>query len=437
MSQASGFLQRQLQRERLAFLLAVLVFILAVGYQARANGATPFFELPKAGLSADELAVLYLDGDQQSEAIARYYSAQRGIPSNQVIPIAFDPAQTVVSAGEFAVQKAILDSRLSDKVQALALAWAQPYRVDCMSISAAFATGYDTAYCATGCKKTRSVAYYHSGSTAPFTDFNIRPTMMLAANSLAEGFRLIDRGVSADNSLPNGSAYLLKTSDKNRSVRHVFFAEVERAFDHRLDIQLLNRNAIKGQQDILFYFTGAKSVPYLDSLTFLPGAMADHLTSKGGQLTDSPQMSALRWLEAGATGSYGSAIEPCNFVQKFPNPAVAMWHYLSGATLIEAYWKSVQMPGQGNFIGEPLAAPFNGYRLKKTGSGIRVYSPVLRRGFYRISSEDGFSALDLPDFGNTGFSKRVRYQQTQRVSQARPYIEIKPPFRTRYIIERL
>jgi hypothetical protein len=35
-----------------------------------------------------------------------------------------------------------------------------------------------------------------------------------------------------------------------------------------------------------------------------------------------------------------------------------MGHYLAGDTLIEAYWKSVAMPAQGLFIGEPLAAPF-------------------------------------------------------------------------------
>jgi hypothetical protein len=26
--------------------------------------------------------------------------------------------------------------------------------------------------------------------------------------------------------------------------------------------------------------------------------------------------------------------------------------------VLEAYWKSVAMPGQGVFVGEPLAAPF-------------------------------------------------------------------------------
>ena len=55
---------------------------------------------------------------------------------------------------------------------------------------------------------------------------------------------------------------------------------------------------------------------------------------------------------------YGTVVEPCNLPQKFPYPPVAIGRYLQGETLIEAYWKSVLMPGQGIFIGEPLAAPF-------------------------------------------------------------------------------
>ncbi len=69
-------------------------------------------------------------------------------------------------------------------------------------------------------------------------------------------------------------------------------------------------------------------------------------------------MSIIEWIKAGATGSYGAVIEPCNFVQKFPNPTVMMYFYLRGNSLIEAYWKSVAWPGQGIFIGEPLAKPF-------------------------------------------------------------------------------
>jgi uncharacterized protein (TIGR03790 family) len=76
-------------------------------------------------------------------------------------------------------------------------------------------------------------------------------------------------------------------------------------------------------------------------------------------LTESRQMSSLRWLEAGATGSYGTVAEPCNFVEKFPRPNLVIDNYLNGETLLESYWKSVEWPGQGIFIGEPLATPFS------------------------------------------------------------------------------
>jgi hypothetical protein len=33
--------------------------------------------------------------------------------------------------------------------------------------------------------------------------------------------------------------------------------------------------------------------------------------------------------------------------------------HLNGETLLEAYWESVEWPGQGVFIGEPLGAPFS------------------------------------------------------------------------------
>ena len=69
-------------------------------------------------------------------------------------------------------------------------------------------------------------------------------------------------------------------------------------------------------------------------------------------------MSALRWLEAGATASYGSVQAPCAIRQKFPDPAIVIRRYVAGETLIEAYVKSVEMPAQGIFVGEPLARPY-------------------------------------------------------------------------------
>ncbi|WNO04102.1 TIGR03790 family protein [Rhodoferax mekongensis] len=95
------------------------------------------------------------------------------------------------------------------------------------------------------------------------------------------------------------------------------------------------------------------------NIDWLPGALADHLTSFGGQLSNtSGQMTALEWLEAGATASYGTVSEPCNHWQKFPHPQVLLLNYLQGATALEAYWRSVAWPAQGVLVGEPLAAPF-------------------------------------------------------------------------------
>jgi uncharacterized protein (TIGR03790 family) len=93
--------------------------------------------------------------------------------------------------------------------------------------------------------------------------------------------------------------------------------------------------------------------------------VADTLTSYAGVLPHSDgvrpvsgQMPVTEWLQAGATGSYGTVEEPCNYTEKFPRATVLARHYQRGETLIEAYWKSVQLPGQGLFVGDPLARPW-------------------------------------------------------------------------------
>ncbi len=64
------------------------------------------------------------------------------------------------------------------------------------------------------------------------------------------------------------------------------------------------------------------------------------------------------WLEAGATASYGAVVKPCNYPAKFPQVSTLVPMYFCGNTLLEAYWKSVQWPGEGIFVGEPLARPW-------------------------------------------------------------------------------
>ncbi len=262
---------------------------------------------------------------------------------------------------EFLRIKAAVDAMTPPRVQAYALTWTEPYRVGCMSITTAFAVGYDKSFCADGCAPTRMSPYFNSASLTPYLSHRIRPTMMLAGQSLNDVKRLIDRGVAADGTAPRGTGYLVETDDLNRNVRATVYPEVARLLSPHVQLQIVKANAVRDKKDVLFYFTGAARVDAIETNQFLPGAIADHLTSSGGVLLGrSTQMSSLRWLQAGATGSYGTVVEPCNFPEKFPHPGIVIEHYLRGETLVEAYWKSVAMPGQGVFIGEPLARPFGG-----------------------------------------------------------------------------
>jgi uncharacterized protein (TIGR03790 family) len=309
-------------------------------------------------LSAIDVAVVINTADPLSVATGTYYALKRHIPAANIARVRFDPERDEIPAAEFVALKASIDRRLSPRLQAYALTWTRPYRVGCMSVTSAFALGTDERYCASGCRTTAPNPYYDASTARPYDDLHIRPAISIAAADFANAKALIDRGVRADGMAPNGTAYLVTTDDLQRNGRTTEYSLAERVAQYELGFSVVRGQAQKDRGDVMFYFTGAATVPEIGSNRFLPGAIADHLTSFGGMLTDSPQMSSLRWLEAGATGSYGAVVEPCNFLSKFPNVAVLMAHYLAGETLIEAYWKSVQMPGQGVFIGEPLAAPF-------------------------------------------------------------------------------
>jgi len=309
---------------------------------------------------SQQLAIVVNENDPQSKRIADYYQIKRGIPDEHVIKINLPVDKKSIGHKRFEQVYQQVKNSTPPHIQFYALAWSQPFRAGCMSITSAFAFGYDEAWCAKGCNSTRQSAYFNSATRKPYSDLGIRPTMMLAGSSVEQVRDMIDRGVEADASYPEGTAYLVSTSDKARNVRSHFYPQVVDKLGQRINVQIENTNALTGRDDVLFYITGLVQVDKIDSNRYVNGAIADHLTSAGGVLFGGRQMSILRWLEAGATASYGTVVEPCAFPQKFPHPAIVIDRYTRGETLIEAYWKSVAWPGQGLFVGEPLASPFAG-----------------------------------------------------------------------------
>ncbi|HEY0956707.1 MAG TPA: TIGR03790 family protein [Roseateles sp.] len=383
-------------------------------------GQTLTLTLPASGLAPADLAVIVAEGDALSEAVGAAYVAARGVPAANLIRVRVNTANAAISAADFALLKTDIDAKLAAAapgVQATLLTWAAPSRVvgGCaMGITSAMALGYDTRYCnptpATNtCTGTGASPLYDGESRRPQAELQMRPSMLLGATTLAGAQALIARGVAADATYPAGEGWLVRTTDADRSPRWTDFAALPAAWGSALKLNYVDNslgagsaNSLSGKTGVLFYLTGLASVANLGTLQFRPGALADTLTSTGGLLpSGGSQMPVTAWLEAGATASYGAVEEPCNYQQKFSRASVLIDHYWRGATAIEAYWKAVQWPGQGLFIGEPLAQPFrDAPSLAIVGGEYQIKTRALRPGSryalqYRLS---GGTWTTLADF---------------------------------------
>ena len=286
-------------------------------------------------------------------------------------------------------------------IQALVITWTEPWKVTGlstgrgMSITSAFALGFGPSYyndSSMVCEATTPTAYYNTESVRPYSDFGLRPAMMLAGVDEQHVIGLIDRAVSAGQTFPTGDGYFIRTTDVNRSIPRVSsFINTVDAFN-RPDALVMNYidnstgtaasgNYLSNISNILFYFTGLATVPDIETNSYVAGAVADHLTSVGGVLTGpNGQMSVLRWLEAGAAASYGTVIEPCNFPDKFAQTTNLVSSYFGGATALEAYWKSVRTPGEGVFVGDPLTRPY-GTRVTLGDDGtMEILTTILQPG---------------------------------------------------------
>jgi uncharacterized protein (TIGR03790 family) len=308
-------------------------------------------------LRADRLGVIFNTNEASSVRIAGYYADKRHIPLSNLVGLAV-PDRASIGRAELGHLRDIMLARLPMRVQSLALVWSRPYAVECMSVTTAFAAGFQPGFCEPGCARTTRSPLYASDGWLPADTVGWLPAMLLPSADEALARALIDRGIQSDQSRVRGTAYLVRTQDSFRNVRAAQYQDAQALVAGRIDVRQLSTPVLKLTEPAIAYFTGVARVEELADIRFVPGAVADHLTSTGGVLEGSSQMSALEWLRQGATASYGTVSEPCNHPEKFPSPGVFLDHYLRGETLIEAYWKSVAMPGQGLFIGEPLARHF-------------------------------------------------------------------------------
>jgi uncharacterized protein (TIGR03790 family) len=314
-------------------------------------------------LTAKDLGLVINTADPYSVAVGEYYAQRRGIPAEQVLRTSL-PVKASLSTSEFETLATEVRAHMGPQVQALALAWVEPYAVECNSITSALTLGFQPSVCQHTCAPSAPSRLFNTTTARPMVDLGLRPSMLLASGSVERAKALIERGIASDQQLgkrgvPMGSAVFVSTPDKARNVRAAAYPPKRVLVNAGL--QIVRRDAADATplHRVFLYQTGLVRIAAPDGIDWLPGALADHLTSFGGVLhSGGEQMSAMEWLDAGATASYGTVSEPCNHLQKFPHPQVLLARYAHGATALEAYWSSVAWPAQGVFVGEPLAAPF-------------------------------------------------------------------------------
>jgi hypothetical protein len=181
--------------------------------------------------------------------------------------------------------------------------------------------------------------------------------MRIDAGSLAETQSMIDRSIQADGSFPRGTIYLFD-GEGPRNVRKEAIPSAQR-FINMLDLPVDHRmvGSLNGATDVIGWQTGVPSL-IASQNRYLPGALADHLTSFGGSMNPKHNHTcAIDFLKAGCSATYGTVVEPYNHLAKFPVPHLYGYYGL-GFTAVESYWMSVRWPQQGLFMGDPLTRPF-------------------------------------------------------------------------------
>lgn len=327
--------------------------------------SAPLVPLPRIGarLHAADIGLVINKADPYSVAVGEHYIAARRLRQDQVLRVEL-PLKPALSRTEFAALAQAIDAHFGSRTQALALAWAAPYAVECNSITGALALGFDAELCKNGCAASRASPYFNSPSPRPLASHALRPSMLLAARSVEQGKALVDRGVAADGSLalrgrPPVAALLLTTDDAPRNVRSRLYPSPVAMRAVGVDLEVTSAARLAEAHRIVLALTGSARVALEPPPDWAPGSIGDHLTSFGGDLLGTHgHTTALDWIESGVVATHGAVSEPCNHLQKFPHPQVLLGHYVQGATAIEAYWKSVAWPQQSLFVGEPLAAPF-------------------------------------------------------------------------------
>jgi hypothetical protein len=179
-------------------------------------------------------------------------------------------------------------------------------------------------------------------------------------NTVDEILSYLKRAAEADGTKPKGTIYYMENNDIRSKVRDKCYPGVA-AEIKKLNVRSVVQNGTIPQRapDVMGLMAGVKTFDWQQSgSTILPGAICEHLTSYGGDMSDGASQTPLsEFLRRGAAGSSGTVKEPGALQFKFPLPTLQL-HYARGCSLAEAFYQSVTGPYQLLIVGDPLCQPW-------------------------------------------------------------------------------
>jgi uncharacterized protein (TIGR03790 family) len=368
-----------------------------------------------AGGSGLNVVVVVNQNSTNSVQLGNYYCEKRGVPPQNFLRITNWTGSNVQwTTSDFTNSLvnpllSMLSSRgLTNQIDYVVLSMDFPYRVvqtvaptGGNSTTAALYYGFKPDDFGDSCSLPAASSNSYAGSEGIFRQAppdtagsNSWLVTMLTSSNLVQAEAIIDHGVASDGAFPTQMVWLAKTTDLIRSVRFLEFDNT--IFDAYVagdfSIQRTNQDSPYGQTNLLGYQTGLAGFNILSN-AFVPGAIADSLTSYAGQLFEnSGQTSLLAFMNAGACSSYGTVVEPCNYLQKFPSPQ-DYFYQVRGFSLAECYYMSLVNPYQGLIVAEPLAAPF---ALPPVGAWVNLPTNSVLSGITNLTLQCTASTSNRP-----------------------------------------
>jgi uncharacterized protein (TIGR03790 family) len=325
-----------------------------------------------AGGSGLNTVVVVNQTSANSCELGNYYCQQRQVPPQNVLSINWSGGNTLWTSNDFQTNlvapllNMLATQQLTNQIDYVVLSMDIPFQTSFGStVNSTTAALFYGLRLGTGSDPFGVTNSYAAGEAvfcqarpvgAPGYSFL---ATMITGDSLAGAEQLVDQGVASDGTFPQPPVVLAKSSDNLRNVRYVYFDNA--IFNANIlgvsSILRTNSDLVAWPNGCLGYQTGLAQFNVPQGM-FVPGTVADSLTSFGGVIFGSnSQTNLLAFINGGATGSYGTVAEPANDTQKFPNPQV-YFYQARGFSLAESYYQSVNVPYLGLMVAEPLAAPF-------------------------------------------------------------------------------